>query len=53
MGKTHGSLDQRDVLDFWVKMLRGAWFGIYRGFYRETKHAPDRCLSRNLEEEIL
>ena len=33
--------------------MRGTWFGIYRGFFREKKHAPAKCLSRNLEGEIL
>jgi hypothetical protein len=41
------------VLDFWVQTVRGAWFGIYRGFFREKKHAPSVCLSRNLESEVM
>ena len=33
--------------------MRGTWFGVYRGFFREKKHAPAKCLSRNLESEII
>merc|ERR1712166_280308 len=52
-GSRGGSDAAQEVLDFWVQTVRGAWFGIYRGFFRGSKHAPAKCLSRNLEEEVM
>lgn len=52
-GGRGGSDAAQEVLDFWVQTVRGSWFGIYRGFFRESKHAPAKCLSRNLEEEVM
>jgi len=41
-----------EIIQWYLKGIRGGWYGFYRGFYHEKQHPDKECLSDAVETQL-
>ena len=42
----------KELISWYTEGIRGLWFGIFRGFFHDSKKPAAQCLSRNVDEQL-